>query len=81
MDTFEPKLNVLPESQRLLWPELASVPRSFVLYGGTGLALRVGHRASVDFDLFSADALDRHTLSRAVSFLKNATALHEEPDP
>jgi hypothetical protein len=80
MDTFEPKLNILPESQRQLWPELASLPRSFVLYGGTGLALRVGHRVSVDFDLFSAEPLDRSALARAVSFLGSATVLHEEKD-
>ena len=39
--TFAPYLDVLAESQRLLWPELDSVPSDFVLYGGTGLALQL----------------------------------------
>ena len=48
--TFEPRLDILPESQRLLWPELDAVPSDFVLYGGTALALQFGHRVSEDFD-------------------------------
>jgi hypothetical protein len=80
MDAFEPKLNILPDAQRRLWPELASLPRSFVLYGGTALALRVGHRVSVDFDMFTADPLDRQALSRDVAFLRDAAVLHEEPN-
>jgi hypothetical protein len=31
---FEPRLDILPASQRLLWPELDRVPEDFVLYGG-----------------------------------------------
>lgn len=49
---FTPKLDILPSPQRLLWPELRNVPRKFVLYGGTALALRLGHRQSVDFGFF-----------------------------
>ena len=53
--TFSPKLNILPASQRALWKELKATPRHFVLYGGTALALRLGHRVSEDFD-FSTNA-------------------------
>lgn len=35
-------LDVLPPSQRRLWEELSQVPKEFVLYGGTALALRLG---------------------------------------
>ena len=49
---------MLPDAQRALWPALAGVPDSCVLYGGTALALRLGHRASVDFDFFSSAAVD-----------------------
>lgn len=52
--SMQPKLDILPAAQRRLWPELAQVPRKFVLYGGTGLALRLGHRQSVDFDFFTS---------------------------
>jgi hypothetical protein len=56
--TFEPRLDILPEAQRRLWPELDAVPPDFVLYGGTGLALQLGHRASDDFDFFSSAGFD-----------------------
>ena len=48
-----PRLDILPSSQRLLWPRLIEIPEHFVLYGGTAVALRLGHRPSVDFDFFS----------------------------
>ena len=50
--TLAPRLDILPPPLRTLWPELAAVPGRFVLYGGTGLALRLGHRQSLDFDFF-----------------------------
>ena len=48
-ETFVPKLDILPESQRRLWLELDTVPADFVLYGGTGLAPQLGRRVSEDF--------------------------------
>jgi len=53
LKVFAPRLDVLPEPQRKLWPELAGTPDHFILYGGTAIALRFGHRQSVDFDFFS----------------------------
>ena len=76
--TFVPHLDILPDEQRALWPALASVPESFVLYGGTGLALRLGHRASVDFDFFSSGPLDFETLF-ALPFVRDAEVLQQEP--
>ena len=49
-----PRLDILPEGQRLLWPHLRDMPKDFVLYGGTALALRYAHRPSVDFDFFTS---------------------------
>lgn len=40
-------------------PEL----RSFVLVGGTALALQIGHRTSVDIDLFSTEPFDVQTMT------------------
>ena len=76
---FEPKMEILPAPQRALWPELATIPRSFVLYGGTGLALRLGHRTSVDFDFLSSDPLAHSELRGRVSLLTGAETLQEEP--
>lgn len=67
---FQPKLDVLPPAQRALWPLLAEVPRHFVLYGGTAVALRLGHRVSVDFDFFSAQPFQPERLLAAISWLR-----------
>ena len=51
-------LNILPADQRALWEhELQAGFPGWVLYGDTALALRLGHRTSVDFDFFSATPL------------------------
>jgi Nucleotidyl transferase AbiEii toxin, Type IV TA system len=76
--TFVPRLDALPPAQRALWPELADVPRRYVLYGGTALALRFAHRPSVDFDFFAHDPLDHRELERSLSFLANAETLQED---
>ena len=68
--SFAPKLSVLPEAQRKLWPELAQVPKHFVLYGGTAVALHYGHRASVDFDFFTSEPVDPDGLMRSLPFLR-----------
>lgn len=79
MEPFEPKLNVLPEAQRRLWPELAAVPRPFILYGGTAIALRLGHRTSVDFDFFTTESIDPGSLLSTMPFLRGADVLQLEP--
>ena len=53
MSTFQPRFEILPPAQIQLWKELQPLNTlGFVLYGGTALALRLGHRVSVDFDFF-----------------------------
>ena len=72
MTTFEPHLSILPRAQRSLWPELAATPDHFTLYGGTALALRIGHRTSADFDLFSNEPFDPDKLTRSIPYLAKA---------
>lgn len=69
---FSPNLDVLPRAQRALWAELSGVPKSFVLYGGTALALRLGHRQSIDFDFFSNQPFQPVSLRDRISFLQHA---------
>jgi hypothetical protein len=52
----------------------------FALYGGTAIALRLGHRASLDFDFFTERALDRSSLEELLPFLRTAQVLQETPD-
>jgi len=80
VNTFEPRLDVLPPSQVALWPDLRAVRESFVLYGGTALALRLGHRASVDFDFFSFYPFEVEGLRRSVSWIEKAELLEAAPN-
>lgn len=77
---MQPKLEILPEAQRRLWPLLRRVPRHFVLYGGTAIALRLGHRHSVDFDFFSNQPVSASALAGSLEFLANAPLLQDEPN-
>lgn len=71
-------LSVLPPPQRCLWDELSSVPGDFVLYGGTAIALQLGHRQSVDFDFFARTAFDPLRLIEQVDFLAACEPLQVE---
>ena len=77
---FQPRVDILPPSQRRLWDELSAIPPEFVLYGGTALALHLGHRQSVDFDFFGNRPLDEMTLVPAIPFLASATVTQREPN-
>lgn len=78
MPKFSPRLDVLPESQRRLWGELSAVPKEFTLYGGTALALHLGHRKSVDFDFFGNRAINIASLEAEIPFLEGATVIQRE---
>jgi hypothetical protein len=63
-------MEILPPAQKRLWPELRPAARlGLVLYGGTAVALRLGHRFSVDFDFFTDKPLDKQALRSAFSFI------------
>ena len=46
-------LEILNDKQKKILPWLKEFSSSFGLVGGTALALQIGHRQSIDFDLFS----------------------------
>jgi len=73
-----PRLDILPASQRALWPEMSATPRNFTLYGGTAIALRLGHRASVDFDFFGKTGFDPDRLLATVPYLAGSQVLQRE---
>lgn len=78
---FEPKTAILPPAQRHIWPQLApSISLSFVLYGGTAVALHLGHRRSIDFDFFSDGALAKVAVETSFSFMRDARVIQEAPD-
>ncbi len=51
-----------------------------VLYGGTAIALRLGHRTSVDFDFFSEAHLDHAAIRSAFLFMESCTVLQDTPN-
>jgi hypothetical protein len=77
---FEPRLDILPPAQQRLWPELSETPEEFTLYGGTAIALRLGHRPSVDFDFFADRPFAPNALLQKVPYLKGATVRQSAPN-
>ena len=78
---FKPRMDILPAEQQRLWPELRpSVNLGLVLYGGTAIALRLGHRTSVDFDFFTEKPLDKKELHAGFPFVQRSTVLQDEPN-
>ncbi len=54
---------------------LGGTPPGFVLYGGTALALRLGHRQSIDFDFFSHSAFRPDELRRSIPYLSGGRTI------
>lgn len=73
-----PHWSILPKAQRTLWARFANLPEHFVLYGGTALALQLGHRNSVDFDFFSARPIEPRQLYQALDFLAKGRITQED---
>lgn len=79
-DGFNPRLDIQSKPQRRSWDELAAVPPEFVLYGGTAIALHLGHRQSEGFDFFGSRSFDPEGLAASIAFLETATITHQEPN-
>ena len=60
---------ILSEKQLELLPLIAQFGREYYLAGGTAVALHIGHRRSIDFDLFKCSSLNhKKNLSRISDF-------------
>lgn len=59
--------------------ELQTIPElaEFYLVGGTSLALQLGHRNSIDIDLFSQNSFDTGKLKKILSLKFNVIVDHE----
>jgi hypothetical protein len=78
-DSFEPRTEILPKAQQEIWPLLAPAPGlSFVLYGGTAVALHLGHRVSVDFYFFKTEPLDKKDIETSFAFMRDARTSQED---
>lgn len=60
------RTKVLSKEQQKLLPLVHAFSRDFYLVGGTALALQLGHRHSIDFDLFSLKPLNNAQIRRVI---------------
>ena len=58
---------ILTEEQHKLLPFISKFSRSYYLVGGTAIALQIGHRRSIDFDLFTAKKINKQLVSKTVA--------------
>ena len=77
---FAPRLEILPGPQRRLWDDLRGVPEEFTLFGGTAIALHLGHRESVDFDFFGRSRFDPDDLLRRLPFVDGGEVVQRQSD-
>ena len=80
MRVLKPHVEVLPPPQRAVWEMLTRIPEGFVLYGGTAIALRLGHRTSVDFDFFSNLPFLPGELEKRIPWLAESQRLQSAPN-
>lgn len=62
-------LEILTNKQKELLPLLKDVSEEFGLVGGSAIALQLGHRESIDFDLFKNGVLNILKLKRNINKL------------
>lgn len=73
--------DILPSEQKNVLPHLKPARRhGFVLYGGTAIALQLGHRESVDFDFFTDRKLDEKMLRKSIPLLDSAETTQRAPN-
>lgn len=63
---------ILSEKQRELLPLIRQFSREYYLAGGTSIALQIGHRRSIDFDLFKFSSVNRKKIIDKITALQMA---------
>jgi len=76
-----PHKEILTDEQFNLLPLIKLFSGDFGLVGGTAIALHLGHRRSIDFDLFSLKEFDNQKIRRKiVKFSKINQIIRDETD-
>ena len=57
---------ILTQEQIKLLPLIKDFSKNFGLVGGTAIALHIGHRRSIDFDLFSSNGFDNNKIEMKI---------------
>jgi hypothetical protein len=72
---------ILTRGQVELLPYLKSYQRSFYMVGGTAVALYLGHRRSIDFDLFTQTQLNKSRIKAKLRYIPfNQITIFEDFD-
>ncbi|NSW94478.1 MAG: nucleotidyl transferase AbiEii/AbiGii toxin family protein, partial [Bacteroidales bacterium] len=72
---------ILTQKQNELLPYLQVFKRKFYLVGGTAVALHIGHRRSIDFDLFCLTRLNKKDIRQKLTrFPIKIVKLSEDTD-
>jgi hypothetical protein len=58
---------ILTEKQAALLPLVSLFIKDFGLVGGTAIALQIGHRRSIDFDLFSCQEFENAKIRKVIN--------------
>lgn len=58
--------DILTDKQKELLPLVKKFKKNFGLVGGTAIALQIGHRESIDFDMFSMDPFENTKITRKI---------------
>ena len=60
-------LEILNQNQKELLPFISQFKREYYLVGGTAVALHIGHRESIDFDLFKLSNLRKNDIYKKIA--------------
>lgn len=58
--------HILTKNQEMLAQKILPALKNFYLCGGTAIALQIGHRKSIDFDLASQEPINTQILTKAI---------------
>lgn len=69
---------ILTKEQENLLPIVKLFKKDFGLVGGTAIALHIGHRESIDFDLFSLEEFDNNKIRRKILRFKKIDSIFRD---
>jgi hypothetical protein len=59
-------IEILTDKQKELFPLISEFKKDYYLVGGTAIGLHLGHRDSIDFDLFSFKPIKRKQIKNII---------------
>ena len=73
--------SILTDKQKELIPHFEQFTRDYYLVGGTAIALHIGHRTSIDFDLSTFGKIKPKVINRWMDNLPFEKKVHHNITP